>query len=103
MPRRITTRSERISRMGTSNLAVRHTAAANLVYDAAWQRVAMQRRQTDALCQTCLAEGRVAAANDVDHIIPIHVRADWRLEFDNTQLLCRMHHRRKTAADVQRY
>jgi 5-methylcytosine-specific restriction endonuclease McrA len=73
-------------------------------YDAAWYRVASRRRQADCgLCQPCLREQRLTPSNDVDHIIPIHVRPDWRLEFDNTQVICRSCHRRKTHNDALRY
>jgi len=72
-------------------------------YDRAWNRIATQRREADEwLCQPCLIEGRITASNTVDHIIPIHVRPDWRLAFDNTQVICCCH-RRKTNEDTMRY
>ena len=73
-------------------------------YDAAWNRVAKRRREADHwLCQPCLGVGRITASNEVDHIIPIHVRPEWRLEFDNTQVICRSCHRRKTNEDSMQY
>ena len=73
-------------------------------YDRAWNRIAKRRREADDwLCQPCLGEGRITASNTVDHIIPIHVRPDWRLEFDNTQVICHSCHRRKTIDDAHRY
>jgi 5-methylcytosine-specific restriction endonuclease McrA len=73
-------------------------------YDAAWNRLAKRRREADDwLCQPCLSEGRITASNTVDHIIPIHVRSDWRLAFDNTQVICCSCHRRKTNEDTMRY
>jgi 5-methylcytosine-specific restriction protein A len=68
-------------------------------YDGDWKRVAEHRRELDGcLCQMCLDEGIVRASNLVDHIIPIHVRPDWRLEIGNTQVLCFDCHTRKTAS-----
>jgi 5-methylcytosine-specific restriction protein A len=103
MPNRIPRRSDRAVPRVVSVTALRHASANNLVYDAAWKRVAKARRRADGICQACLAEGRITAASDVDHVIPVHVRPDWRLEFDNTQAICRPHHRRKTQEDARRY
>jgi 5-methylcytosine-specific restriction protein A len=73
-------------------------------YDGDWERLAQQRRELDGyLCQACLLEERITASKLVDHIYPIHVRPDWRLEIANTQVLCRPCHTRKTSADNQRY
>jgi 5-methylcytosine-specific restriction endonuclease McrA len=73
-------------------------------YDRDWKRVASARREADSwLCQPCLNEGRITASNEVDHIIPIHVRPEWRLEIGNTQVICRCCHRRKTLDDAARY
>src|SRR4051794_35166678 len=73
-------------------------------YDHDWMRVARERRELDSwLCQPCLAEGRITSSNEVDHIIPIHVRPEWRLEIGNTQVICRSCHRRKTLNDAARY
>ena len=73
-------------------------------YDSDWEHVAEQRRMLDCgLCQRCLLEGLVRASQIVDHIIPIHVRPDWRLEIGNTQVLCFDCHTVKTSEDTQRY
>ena len=104
MARRIQRRSELQPQAGRSASALHCPSARSLGYDAAWDRLAKKRREADNwLCQTCIAYDRVTAARDVDHIIPLHVRPDWRLEFDNTQVLCRTCHRRKTHADSLRY
>jgi 5-methylcytosine-specific restriction endonuclease McrA len=96
-------RSELNERMISVQELHRGTPAAR-GYDAAWNRLAKLRRKADDwFCQPCLTTGRLSASNEVDHIIPIHVRPDWRLEFDNTQVICRPCHRRKTNDDTLRY
>ena len=74
-------------------------------YDGDWELVAEQRRSLDyGLCQMCLTEDeRLTPSRLVDHVYPIHIRPDWRLEILNTQVLCRPCHTRKTSADNQRY
>jgi predicted kinase len=52
------------------------------------------------LCVMCLAEGRVTAAAEVDHIIPLRDGGEHAEE--NLQPLCKPHHSRKTARDVRR-
>ncbi|WP_429629481.1 HNH endonuclease [Tunturiibacter psychrotolerans] len=69
-------------------------------YDAAWKvlRVIVLKRDK-YLCLICLAAGRVTAALDVDHIIPISIAPERRLDKTNCQSLCRACHRIKTAAE----
>jgi 5-methylcytosine-specific restriction protein A len=74
-------------------------------YDDAWKRVAQARRELVCyLCQTCLNQlQRLTPAKIVDHILPIHVRPDLRLELTNLQTLCPACHQRKTRSDLMKY
>jgi 5-methylcytosine-specific restriction protein A len=58
----------------------------------AWRALRLQQLRTEPLCRMCRAEGRVTAANVVDHITP-H-KGDHGLFHDpaNLQSLCAPHH-----------
>src|SRR5262245_18368621 len=73
-------------------------------YDNDWSAVADARRRRDKyLCQVCLGDNRLTSSKIVDHIIPVHVRVDWRLEIGNTQVICALCHQRKTTEDNRRF
>lgn len=60
----------------------------------AWQKLREYIKARDNyLCQDCLKEGRIRAASQVHHIIPI--LRDWDKRFDEENLisLCHEHHK----------
>lgn len=71
-------------------------SASSRGYDRKWRRVRAAKLRADPLCEHCTREGRVRAATEVDHIIPIEQRPDLRLDWDNLQSLCNPCHERKT-------
>ena len=82
----------------------RDRKAAEFYRTSEWQRLAERRLALDHyLCRNCLAEQKLTRATEVDHVIPIRVRWDLRLELSNTRSLCHRCHMRKTAEDRRRY
>lgn len=57
-------------------------------YDNTWLRLSRMCLAEEPLCRYCAEEGRVSVATVSDHIIPIQVRPDLRLERENVQSLC---------------
>ena len=55
---------------------------------AAWRKLSKWRRTEEPLCRMCLQMGIFRAGTQVDHIIPLAVDWDKRLDSDNTQNLC---------------
>lgn len=73
-------------------------------YDGAWVKVRnMALRRDGYLCQLCRKENRIVVAAVVDHIVPVKVAPDRRLDLSNLQGLCTPHHQRKTAEDMKLY
>src|SRR5690606_28301072 len=74
--------------------------AAERGYDWRWARYAKQFLARHPLCRVCQAAGRVAAATEVDHIVPVQGAHDARFwDEANHQPLCRSCHAAKTAAE----
>ena len=78
-------------------------SAAKRGYGARWRKARATYLKRHPLCLACEANGRLTAANTVDHIIP-H-RGDMRLFWDreNWQALCKPCHDSKTATEDGRW
>ena len=69
----------------------------NKVYgNTAWRRLRRIKLNNNPLCEICLAKGIIAQAEQVDHIIPVSLRPDLFLVYDNLQSLCEICHSKKT-------
>jgi len=67
-------------------------------YGGEWERISKLKRRADPLCQVC----RVAAADDVDHLVPFRGPSDpLRTDWDNLQSICRPCHMKKHGRQVR--
>ena len=72
-------------------------------YGGDWRKVRNSYIMHNPLCEQCSRQGRVTAAQDVDHIVPFKGKDDpLRLDWNNFQSLCRRCHNKKTRADNAR-
>ena len=70
----------------------------------AWKRMRMQILAGDnGLCVKCKEGKRITPATMVDHVIPLRIAWDRRLDPSNLQALCERCHRAKTASDRRTY
>ena len=63
-----------------------------------WQRFRERHLRKEPLCRSCLKQGRVTAATEVDHIVSI-TDGGATLDHDNLQSLCCAHHLSKSYAE----
>ena len=70
-------------------------------YDSVWTRYAKLYLKQNPLCRMCEQASRTTLASLVDHIIPLRLRPDLRLDPANLQPLCRSCHAVKTAAETK--
>lgn len=61
-------------------------------YGADWARLSKRIRTERPLCEQCMREGRVRAAVEVHHIVPIARAPHLRLDVDNLMSVCRECH-----------
>ena len=71
-------------------------------YDWTWRALSKQVRMEEPLCRHCLREGRVTAATLVDHIVPLSLSPELRLDRGNLQALCSRCHSFKTQSDLKK-
>lgn len=92
MPNRIKRRFE-----VSPNRPVTRRTPAERGYDAAWRKLRAVYVAEHPLGEDCLDEGVTNPEYiEVDHVIPIAIRPDLRLELTNLRRLCRRHHKLKT-------
>jgi len=73
-------------------------------YDHHWRKLQQAYIAEHPLCEDCLDDDTINAWNlEVDHILPIEVRPDLRLCWDNLRTRCRQHHSLKTLEDQRKY
>lgn len=81
----------------------RRGTSASRGYDAAWRRLREAKKRDEPLCRRCLERGIVREMDLVDHIVPIEVAPERRLDWDNLQSMCTDCHAVKTAEDMAIY
>lgn len=61
-------------------------------YDKQWEKTRNYFIQRNPTCAECERRGFLEPATQIDHIIPVEVRPDLRLDQSNLQPLCAKHH-----------
>lgn len=69
---------------------------------AKWRKLRAYKLSLDPFCRVCGEEGKLTAANEVDHIIPIIQDETLALDLNNLQSLCSFHHKQKTSQDSRK-
>jgi len=90
---------QELSRAGSRKRA----SASDRGYDKAWERARKRKLANDPICEACAEDGRVVAADMVDHVVPIRVAPELRLRAENHRSLCWQCHGRKSAEDKAKY
>lgn len=76
--------------------ATERGSAAQRGYGARWQKARLLFLAQHPLCVHCDREGRVTAANVVDHVVPHRGNEVLFWDESNWMALCKTHHDRKT-------
>ena len=72
-------------------------------YDSDWTRLSKKHKRANPICVRCKERGIISSVSITDHIIPVHIRPDMRLAWNNLQSLCRSCHAIKTNEDLKKY
>lgn len=67
-------------------------SAASRGYDRTWQRLRLVVLAEEPLCRFCQQRGELVEATVIDHIVPIAVRPELRLDRSNLRALCKPCH-----------
>lgn len=71
-------------------------SAAARGYDEAWRKLRAQHLAAEPNCRKCALQGIEEPARIADHIVPVRLAPDRRLDPTNLQSLCWSHHMQKT-------
>lgn len=77
---------------------LRRESASKRGYDRAWQKTRERVLASRPLCEDCAAEGIVAPATELHHLVKIRVAPELRHDANNLLALCAECHARRTAA-----
>jgi 5-methylcytosine-specific restriction enzyme A len=82
--------------------AARPAGLQSFYSSARWKALRAYKRRQDPLCELCKAQGRIKAAEQVDHIEPLVERPDLAMVLENLRSLCMSCHSRRTMTDQHR-
>lgn len=68
-----------------------------------WRKVRNRYIRKHPLCEYCKEKDEVTPATEVDHVIPVKVRWDLRLDPENLKSSCHSCHMKKTKEDKKKY
>lgn len=74
-------------------------------YDSRWEKLRAAHIAEHPICEDCWEQDGVVNAEsiEVDHVVPIEVAPERRLDPENLRTRCKAHHQRKTIEDRKRY
>lgn len=85
-------------RLATLDARVARTPVVQRTRGSTWMRIRRAQLCAHPLCAACRSRGVVAAAEEVDHVVPLHLGGTD--DAVNLQSLCVECHRAKTASEA---